>query len=241
MDQNDYMKVTLGSIAEGAYYDTIFEAYKGYGVGTTFNLLNPSVVSQIIRNPVNGQAFSTRVWNNRKALANTVNQTIRTGITQGLSNNEMAKRITSFAKAPKGSTKKSAMQNAYRVANRLVRTEVTNTYNQATLKGYEATGFVEKYEYLATLDDRTSDVCEDLDGRTFKLEEATVGLNYPPMHVNCRSTTVAHFDESREFLTRLARDVETGKTFTVPATMNVTDYRKIYVDKTMTRASWDSK
>jgi SPP1 gp7 family putative phage head morphogenesis protein len=226
-DQNDYMKVTLGRIAEGAYYDTIFEAYKGYGVGTSFDLLNPTVVNQLIKNPVNGQDFSKRIWNNRDKLANTVNQTLRAGITQGISNGEMAKRLS------------RDMNMGYNVAERLIQTEVTNTYNQATLEAYKRADLAKKYEFVASLDDRTSDICTDLDGKLFDIEEATVGLNYPPMHPNCRSTTVAHFDDSREFLTRRARDVETGKTFTVPASMTAKDYKAIYVDKTMTRAQWD--
>ena len=238
-DQNNLMKSTLSGIATDTYYDTIFEVYKGYEIGTSFSVLNPNVVSQMIRNPVNGQAFSKRVWTNRDKLANNVNQVLRAGITQGVSNGEMAKRLTRFAKAPIG--KKSSIETGYRAAKALIQTEVTNTYNQATKTGYEATGFVKQYEYVATLDNRTSDICSDLDGQIFNLEDAAVGLNYPPMHTHCRSTTTAYFDDSKQFATRMARDVETGKNFTVPATMNHKDFNDIYVDKSITRKEWDNR
>jgi SPP1 gp7 family putative phage head morphogenesis protein len=228
-DQNNLMKSTLSGIATDTYYDTIFEVYKGYEIGTSFSVLNPNVVSQMIRNPVNGQAFSTRVWNNRNLLANQTNQILRAGITQGISNGEMAKRLS------------KKMGSGLKVANRLIQTEVTNTYNQATKTGYEATGFVKQYEYVATLDNRTSDICSDLDGQIFNLKDAAAGLNYPPMHTNCRSTTVAYFDDSKQFATRMARDVETGKNFTVPATMTHKDFKDIYIDKNITRKAWDNQ
>jgi len=228
-DQNNLMKSTLSGIATDTYYDTIFEVYKGYEIGTSFSVLNPNVVSQMIRNPVNGQAFSTRVWNNRNLLANQTNQILRAGITQGISNGEMAKRLS------------KKMGSGLKVANRLIQTEVTNTYNQATKTGYEATGFVKQYEYVATLDNRTSDICSDLDGQIFNLKDAAAGLNYPPMHTNCRSTTTAHFDDSKQFATRMARDVETGKNFTVPATMTHKDFKDIYIDKNITRKAWDNR
>lgn len=39
--------------------------------------------------------------------------------------------------------------------------------------------------------------CEDLDGQRFKLSEAVVGENYPPIHPNCRCTVLAVLDEER--------------------------------------------
>jgi len=225
-EQKDIMDIALINTATGMYYDTIYEIQKGVGVGTSFNLLTEPQVESLIRNEVNGQSFSTRVWNNRSKLENTVNQTLKAGITQGLSNGQMAKRI------------KENMNTGSYVANRLLRTEVTNTYNQASLLGYDRSGIVTQYQYIATLDNRTSDVCTDLDGQVFKTEEATTGLNFPPMHVNCRSTTSAYLGE-RTAQTRIARDLETKNTYIVPADMNAKNWRAIYVDKTMTRKQWD--
>jgi SPP1 gp7 family putative phage head morphogenesis protein len=44
-----------------------------------------------------------------------------------------------------------------------------------------------EYKYCAILDNRTSEICKQLDGSTFKLTQAQVGVNFPPMHPNCRS------------------------------------------------------
>lgn len=74
-------------------------------------------------------------------------------------------------------------------SDRLVRTELTHLQNQSTLDGYQESG-VEKYRYLAHEDYRTSEICHKLNGTIHKVEKAEVGVNYPPMHPNCRSTTV---------------------------------------------------
>ena len=41
------------------------------------------------------------------------------------------------------------------------------------------------------LDNRTSKICRGMNGTIWKLSEAVEGYNYPPLHSNCRSTTVA--------------------------------------------------
>lgn len=224
--ENDIMSAALAGVARDQYYDTFYELHKGIGIGNSFNLLTESTVKSLIHNEVNGADFSTRIWDNTDKLATTVNQTLKAGITQGLSNQEMAKRIA------------NTMASGTKVANRLLRTEVTNSLNQASLLSYENSGIVKQYEYIATLDERTSVICMDLDGSAFDVKEATAGLNFPPMHPNCRSTTGAKFDNSKEGLTRIARDLG-GNNFYVPATMSVRDYRAIYVDNTLTRKDWD--
>jgi len=213
-EQNKYMLTELKQLAQGAYYNTWFDTFQGYGVGWQFNLLDPKVVKELATHPVHGQNFSTRVWNNRKLLSNQVNQELRSGITQGISTKEMSKRLS------------SKMESGYSVAERLMRTEITNTYNQATLQGYKDSGIVKQYEYLATLDNRTSEICQDLDGQVFDVDDAVTGLNYPPMHVRCRSTTVAKFDD--EISTRRARD-EKGNTYTVPSNVTYKEWAKKYL------------
>ncbi|MDZ5017221.1 phage head morphogenesis protein, partial [Clostridium perfringens] len=73
---------------------------------------------------------------------------------------------------------------------------------------------IEEYEYSATLDLRTSDICSELDNKPFKVKNAIVGVNYPPMHANCRSTTIPVVrweGEEKEEDVRIYRDPLTGK------------------------------
>lgn len=44
------------------------------------------------------------------------------------------------------------------------------------------------------LDSRTSLICSELHRETFETSKASVGVNYPPMHPRCRSTTSIFVD-----------------------------------------------
>ena len=74
-------------------------------------------------------------------------------------------------------------------ADRIVRTELTRIQNQATADTYRQAG-IEKYQYLAIEDDRTSEACQELDGKIFRLDEAVIGENFPPIHPNCRCSII---------------------------------------------------
>jgi len=74
-------------------------------------------------------------------------------------------------------------------ANRNARTITTAVANEAHMEQYKKDG-VERYRFVATFDERTCPVCGDLDGREFKITDRS-SSNYPPIHPNCRCTTVA--------------------------------------------------
>ena len=66
-------------------------------------------------------------------------------------------------------------------AYRLLHTESSFIIEQGTLAAYKEDR-VEKYQILATLDMRTSDICREQDGKIYDVDKATVGVNYPPLH-----------------------------------------------------------
>ncbi len=94
---------------------------------------------------------------------------------------------------------KNATGTSFNDAFRLIRTETSHIDGQVTLEGYkqakEELG-LEYYDYDAFLDSKTSTICEELNGKRFRIDEAEVGVNYPPMHPNCRSTTQLVLDEN---------------------------------------------
>lgn len=135
-------------------------------------------IKKIIEYPYAGKMFSDRIWDNKDALVKYIQQDLTVGIIRGDSIQKMARQL------------KKDLNVLYYQAERLVRTETNYAMNQAHLKGYKDSGVVEKYEFLAAHDKRTSKLCRDLDGQMFELGEATVGVNYPPVHCNCRSTVI---------------------------------------------------
>ena len=50
---------------------------------------------------------------------------------------------------------------------------------------------------MASFGERTCEVCGGLDGQRFKLTDIQYGVNFPPVHPNCRCTTVG-WDEADE-------------------------------------------
>lgn len=77
-------------------------------------------------------------------------------------------------------------------AERMVRTSLNHTANAARASFYDENSDVVKYyEWVSTLDSRTSDVCKGRDGEVYELGKGPL----PPAHPNCRSTTSPLFDE----------------------------------------------
>lgn len=54
------------------------------------------------------------------------------------------------------------------------------------------------YKYVAKIDKKTSKICHSLNGKVFKVKDMIPGVNAPPMHPWCRSTTVSHVGNWRD-------------------------------------------
>ena len=161
------------------YRDTFIEVTKDLGINA---IVSRDKIKTVLDRPWSGANFSERLWSNTDKLAQTVKQEIVNGMIQGINLQTMTKRVSErFETAKKNDVE------------RLLRTEVNYTLNQATLDGYKEAG-IEKYEFSATLDSRTSQICSELHGEVFETKKAAVGLNYPPMHPRCRSTTIPIVD-----------------------------------------------
>lgn len=176
-------KELLSDVYEDTYYRTIFELQKGVGIGSTFAKVDNKALENVLSQPWQGSNFSARIWGDRDKLL----RELETALSQAFIRGDSIDRITqALAKR---------MSVSYSNAARIIRTETSFIVGQATFEGYKASGVVKKYEYLATLDSRTSQICRSMDGLVFNLNEKEVGVNYPPLHPNCRSTVVPYFDD----------------------------------------------
>lgn len=165
---------------------------KESGISAQFGGVNPKIVDELVKNSWSGKSFSARTWSNRAVLEKNLNSVLKEGILTGKGSYRIAEEL------------EEKMNQGLYAAERLVRTETTYIANAADKVGYEETG-IKEYEYLAALDERTSEICQKLNGFVFKVEDAKAGENFPPMHPNCRSTTVAvlpkvDFEKLRERL-----------------------------------------
>lgn len=205
----------LKSIIPEAYYHTIFDIAQGTGVQPEFSAVPTRLINKIINEDWSGENYSKRIWDNTEELAKEVRQVLTEAAVNGESIYKTSKRLS-----------EKFDQSAYN-SRRLIRTETTYATNQAELLSYEELD-IDKYEFVATLDTRTSSICQKMDGKVFKTEDAKAGINLPAMHPNCRSTTIPYFAEGRPKF-RTARDKD-GKRITVPADMKYDEWYKKYIE-----------
>lgn len=204
----------LSSEYQNHYYKTVFQTQKGLGFGKSFVTLNTGAIQKAVLKTYHASSYSKRIWGHHKQLSKEFREQITTGMIKGESIDKLTKRIVKRMDVSKSNAK------------RLVRTETAYVFEQAAKDAYEQCG-IEEYEFLATLDLKTSKICQELDTKVFKVKDAMPGTNYPPMHPNCRSTTVCHFEDD-VVTTRTARGTD-GKTYEVPSDMTYKEWYKKHV------------
>jgi len=193
----------LESTYKDGYLTGMFTIQEGVGVGTTFGLLPDAFIKQAISTPWSGLSFSDRIWNNKEKLSRVLKQDITQELIRGEGVQKASRRV------------RDTMGSSYKEAERLVRTETNHVVNASNLTAYDKMSWVEEYEYIAELDERTSQICSDLDGSIHKKGDAVAGVNYPPMHPNCRSTTAVHFPQNKDILGRKIFNAD-GQKYLVP-------------------------
>lgn len=222
LEEVSYVRDRLRDVLENAYYRQTFDIQQAAGAYYDFNRLTDNQVRAALAIAWSGENWSARLWNNNQRFADAVQDTVTVGIMAGLTYREMRDNL--MAAVGLDST-----QGAKYRAARLVRTECAYAAGQGILMGYREAG-IETYIYLATLDLRTSDICRSLDMRRFPVAEAQAGENYPPMHPNCRSSTMPDMKaETRTKIKRAARDPVSGKAITVPEDMSYAQWYDKYV------------
>ena len=212
---------TLSDIYEEGYYRNIFDIQQINGVGSAFARIDKRKINQALSKPwtYDGKTFSDRIWQDKEKLKHSLEKTLTQSIIRGEAPLKTAKRIAKETNVELSSAK------------RLVLTESAAMSNKASMDSYKALG-VDEIEFVSALDGRTCDICGAMDGKHFKTSEGVEGINLPPLHPNCRCTTVPYFnDEFTQGEMRAARD-ENGKTYYVPADMNYEEWKEKYVEKT---------
>ena len=206
------------------YQRNIFDFVKNGGLSVAIAKVDSHDVSRILASKWSGKSFSKRVWNNTTLLSRNIRTVIANGVHRGLSIQQMSQMI------------EDKMHAGYSNAVRLVRTEMNFVNNQAHYDSMKDAG-VEYYQFMAVLDNRTSQRCRALDGEIFPLEERDVGANYPPMHARCRSTVAPFIEGVSRRGTRVAKD-KGGRNIEIPAAMTYQDYESVYVRKEKTLEAW---
>lgn len=201
------------NVFHNSYYRNIYEIQRAAGFQFSFSAVDPYMLNRMLAMEWAGGNYSSRIWNNTKALAEDVKEQLIMGYLTGKDEADMAAEIA----------------NKFGVANykarRLVRTESNFQSGQAQLAAYGEAD-IEKYMIVATLDLKTSEICRKMDGKIFRRKDAKAGININPFHPFCRTTNVAVFDDDLDTLKRRAQDPVTGDKKLIPADIS---YKKWYL------------
>ena len=89
------------------------------------------------------------------------------------------------------------MASSRRNAEAVARTSVQHVAQASRSALWEANDdIVEGVQFVATLDSKTTQQCRSLDGKVFPLDSGP----RPPLHINCRSTTIPKLPKELDFL-----------------------------------------
>lgn len=205
-------------LMKDSYYKATFDLQQQTGLAYSFSNLPETEIKRLRGLKWTGEAYSDRIWSNTGALASSVKDELLVSLMTGRSVKDTAQAIAE---------RFGVGQNN---ARRLVRTESAFFHNQMELLSYEDAE-ITKYKFVAVLDRRTSHICQEHDNKVYDTDKAVPGVNYPPLHPWCRSTTIAHDDDiDYSKLERRARNPETGKVEYVPADMSYKEWYSKYVD-----------
>jgi SPP1 gp7 family putative phage head morphogenesis protein len=211
-NQTDGVDALLREIYTDGYFHTAYEIQRGFNIGWDLHSFNKPQLDTILSKPwtLDKTSFSDRIWKNKQELLGSV----QTKLTQNL--------IT--GKSPQASIK--ALAKEFEVSNykagRLIMTESAAFASKSQQDCYNNLG-VEKYELVATLDNNTSQICQDIDGHVFDMKDYIVGTTAPPFHPWCRTAPVPYFDDN--FGERAARGAD-GKTYYVDSRMSYNEWFK---------------
>nr|DAS14320.1 MAG TPA: minor capsid protein [Caudoviricetes sp.] len=206
-------------LMKDSYYKATFDLQQQTGLAYSFSDLPETEIKRLQGLKWTGEAYSDRIWSNTGALASSVKDELLVSLMTGRSVRDTSQAIA------------ERFEVGQNKARRLVRTESAFFHNQMELLSYEDAE-ITKYKFVAVLDKRTSHICQEHDNKVYDTDKAVPGVNYPPLHPWCRSTTIAHDDDiDYSKLERRARNPETGKVEYVPADMSYKEWYDKYVAK----------
>lgn len=149
--------------------------------------IDDTEVKAVVNSNFKGVNWSTRLWQDMAVVQKEVERTTSNVLLRGRHPNEYIKDF-----------KKQTNTTTYN-ASRLLVTESARVQAESQKLTYlKELGEDGEYKYVAKIDKKTSKICHSLNSKVFKVKDMIPGVNTPPMHPWCRSTTVPHVGNWRD-------------------------------------------
>lgn len=157
--EQDATKIRYVDTIKEAYYHNIYDIQKGTGLGFSFAQIDNRTINLMLNeNWVDNANFSKRIWNNSEKLGNYLRTQLTADTMSGKSIQKISKELSEY------------MNVGLYNATTLVRTEVNHFANESEMLAYEELD-IDKYRFIATLDNVTCDHCAELDNKVFNVKE----------------------------------------------------------------------
>lgn len=200
---------------QSTYLHTAFEIQRAFEIGFTMHTIDETKLMKIISKPwtVDGQTFSDKIWRDKQLLVNTLHTELTQSIARGQAPDKMISTIV------------KKLNTSRKNAGRLVMTESAFFSASAQRETFSELN-VDRYEIIATLDSKTSDICQSMDGKVFKMSEFEPGVTANPFHPWCRTTTAPYFED--DFSERIARGKD-GKVYYIDSKIKFPEWKERFV------------
>lgn len=148
----------VDTIKEG-YYHNIYDIQKNTRLGFSFTQIDNRTINLMLNeNWVDNANFSKRIWNNSEKLSNYLKAQLTADTMSGKSIAKISQELKEY------------MNVGMYEATRLVRTEVNHFANESEMLSYEELD-IDKYRFIATLDQVTCKHCAELDNKVFNVKD----------------------------------------------------------------------
>ena len=215
-NQTDGFDKLLKDVYTDGYFHTAYEIQRGFNIGWDLHDLNSNQLDKVLSKPwtTDGKTFSDRIWTHKQQLLGDLQTGLTQTVIRGEAPDKLIKNISERFRVNKNK------------AGRLVMTE-SAAFASASQKDCFNDLDVEKYEILATLDNKTSAICQELDGKVISMKDYEVGVTAPPFHTWCRTTTIPYFEDN--YGERSARDAD-GNVYYIPSNIKYPEWKEKFVD-----------
>ena len=249
-EQEKLIQDVVKDVYTQEYYRSQFEIERYTGFMYEFSKIPTSAIEQVIMTPVFGADLSTRLWRQDMDTGFKIRQSLNEMFITGQPPQKFADDLQKIIGArDKSGNLTGKKYEAYRV----LYSEGAQALSQSQLQAY-IDDDMEYYQIIATLDNKTSEICRSLDGcifsvtkggdvpqkyvkgdneyqrRAYDAKSVISGINFPIFHPNCRTTTAVYIPNLKESKrTRMARDKD-GKSARVKD-MTYQEWYKGHVDR----------
>lgn len=163
---------------------------------TDYNTLIEAVLKSGFQSD-NFASFSDKLWQYQFELKADIEKLLIRSVTQGKNPKALAPQLKKYL------TDKGRENATYNV-QRLMITETTRVQTAIQEDSYKKAD-IDSYEYIA--EPNACPICGALNGKIFKLNDMSPGINAPNMHPFCRCSTAPHFDDERYWANLYERKV----------------------------------